>query len=200
METAPVFAPDLWRVPERTSLLPVQQQRLSIQVVLQGERGAVPQAQVRVLHQLRAEQASEAEHLVDLRPGLDGARPFDPHVVDSLAGAETERVYQVTGNQNGWQGNTHNSHLECTRAFIWNYRRGHGTCPAQTSMAVDGHSPFFHCKGQNFHSINDANEGRHSIIWHPKVVKIYWKYTNMQTQTLDILIFPYQVAQVILIK
>lgn len=91
--------PDLWRVSERASLPAVQQQRLSIQVVLQGEWGSVPQAQVRVLDQLRAEQASEAEHLVDLRPRLDGARPLDPYVVDGLAGAEAESVDQVTGDQ-----------------------------------------------------------------------------------------------------
>lgn len=98
-ETALVPSPDLWRVSERASLPAVQQQRLSIQVVLQGERGAVPQAQVGVLHQLRAQQTSEAEHLVDLRPGLDGARSFDPHVVDGLAGAEAESVDQVAGDQ-----------------------------------------------------------------------------------------------------
>lgn len=77
----------------------MQQQRLSIQVVLQGEWGSVPQAQVRVLDQLRAEQASKAEHLVDLRPCLDGARTFDPYVVDGLARAEAESVDQVTGDQ-----------------------------------------------------------------------------------------------------
>lgn len=100
METALVFHPDLWCVPKRASLLAVQQQRLSIQVVLQGERGAVPQAQVGILDQLRAEQASKAEHLVDLRPGLDGARSFDPHIVDGLTGAEAKSVDQVTGDQN----------------------------------------------------------------------------------------------------
>lgn len=100
LQTALVFSPDLWRVPECASLLAVQKQRLAIQVVLQGERGAVPQAQVGILDQLRAEQASEAEHLVDLRPGLDGARSLDPHVVDGLTGAEAESVDQVTGDQN----------------------------------------------------------------------------------------------------
>lgn len=108
METALVS--DLWRVSERAPLLAVQQQPLSIQVVLQGEGGAVPLAQVGVLDQLCAEQASEAEHLVDLRPGLDGARSFDAHVVDGLTGAEAQSVDQVTGDQNAWQVNAHNTH------------------------------------------------------------------------------------------
>lgn len=57
------------------------------------------QAEVWVLDQLSAKQASKIKHLADLCPGLDRARPFDPHVVDSLTGTDTEGVDQVTGYQ-----------------------------------------------------------------------------------------------------
>lgn len=77
----------------------MQKQRLSVQVVLQSERGSVPQAEVRVLNQLCAEQPSKVKHLVYLRPGLDGTGPFNAHIVDSLTGANSQSVDQVTGYQ-----------------------------------------------------------------------------------------------------
>lgn len=86
-------------MPECSRLLAVQQQRLAVEVVLQGERGSVPQTEVRVLDQLCGEQPGKVEHLADLRAGLDGARASDAHVVHGLAWAEAERVNQVAGDQ-----------------------------------------------------------------------------------------------------
>lgn len=57
----------------------------------------MPQAEVWVLDQLCAKQASKVKHLADLRPGLDGARTLNPHVVDSLTGADAQGVDQVAG-------------------------------------------------------------------------------------------------------
>lgn len=59
----------------------------------------MPQAEVRVLNQLRAEQASEVKHLVYLCPRLDRTRPFNAHIVDGLAGADAQAVDQVAGYQ-----------------------------------------------------------------------------------------------------
>lgn len=92
----------LGRVPERSRLLAVQQQRLAVEVVLQGERGSVAQTEVRVLDQLCGEQPGEVKHLADLRPGLDGARAPDAHVVHGLARADAQGVNQVAGDQNTW--------------------------------------------------------------------------------------------------
>lgn len=64
----------------------------------------MPQAQVRVLDQLRGEQAGEVKHLADLGAGLDGARAPDAHVVHGLAGADAQRVNQVAGDQHTWAG------------------------------------------------------------------------------------------------
>lgn len=59
----------------------------------------MPQAEVWVLDQLCTKQACKIKHLADLCPGLDGARPFNPHVVDGLTRADAQGVDQVTGYQ-----------------------------------------------------------------------------------------------------
>lgn len=59
----------------------------------------MPQAEVWILSELRAEQASEVKHLVYLRPGLDRTRSFNAHVVDRFAGAYTQGVDEVTRYQ-----------------------------------------------------------------------------------------------------
>lgn len=84
---------------EFACLLAVQQQRLTVQIMLEGEGGSVPQVKIWVLNQLRAKHASEVEHLIYLRPRLDRARPFNAHVVDGLAGADAQAVDEVTGYQ-----------------------------------------------------------------------------------------------------
>lgn len=89
-------------VSEGSCLLAVQQQRLPVEVVLQAERGSVPQPQVRVLDQLRGQQPGEVKHLADLRAGLDGARPPDAHVVHGLARADAQGVDQVACDQDTW--------------------------------------------------------------------------------------------------
>lgn len=87
---------------EGACLLTMQQQSLSVQVVLQSERSSMPQAQVWVLDQLCTKQAGKVKHLADLCAGLDRARPFNPHVVDGLARADTQGEDQVTGDQHTW--------------------------------------------------------------------------------------------------
>lgn len=57
------------------------------------------QGEVWVLDKLCAKQASKIKHLADLCPGLDRAGSFNPHVVDSLTGTDTEGVDQITGYQ-----------------------------------------------------------------------------------------------------
>lgn len=84
---------------EGACFLAMQQQRLSIEIMLQSERGSVSQAEVWVLDQLRTKQASKIEHLADLGPGLDRARPFNAHVVNGLTRADTQGVDQVAGYQ-----------------------------------------------------------------------------------------------------
>lgn len=59
----------------------------------------MPQAEVRVLGQLRTEQTSKVEHLRDLGSGLDRARPFNSYIVDCLAWADAQDVDQVTGDK-----------------------------------------------------------------------------------------------------
>lgn len=77
----------------------MQQQRLSVEVVLQRERSSMPQAEVWILDQLRAEEPSKVKDLVYLRARLNRSRPFDAHIVDGLAGADAQGVDQVTSNQ-----------------------------------------------------------------------------------------------------
>ncbi len=62
----------------------------------------MPQAEVGVLDQLCTKQASKVEHLIDLCPRLDGARPFNPHIVDGLTCADAQSVNQVTGYEDTW--------------------------------------------------------------------------------------------------
>jgi len=59
----------------------------------------MPHVEVWVLDQLCAKQASKVKHVAELPPGLDGARPFYPHVVDGLTRADAQGVNEVTGYQ-----------------------------------------------------------------------------------------------------
>ena len=108
------YSPDLGCVSEGACLLTMQQQCLSVQVVLQSERGSVPQVQVWILDQLCTEQAGKVKHLADLCAGLDRARTFNPHVVDGLTRADPQGEDQVTGDQHAW---THRQLYTCVTSW-----------------------------------------------------------------------------------
>lgn len=77
---------------EGACLLAMQQKGLTVQVVLQGERGSVAQAEVWVLCQLCAQQTSKFKYHINLGPGLNGARSFGTHIVDGLTRTDAQGV------------------------------------------------------------------------------------------------------------
>lgn len=84
----------------------------------------MPQAEVWVLNQLCAKQAPKVKHHVYLCSGLNGARPFNPHIVYGLAWADAQRVDQITGYEDTCQtqkrimGIHHVLCVDCNTRFV----------------------------------------------------------------------------------